>query len=473
VVVSWERSVPLALPALLLSLVCLDAGNLRNDFNEVNAASCRGKAGIRLGCVTSDVMRRLLFQLLFVVLCGDVAAAEEAMAPAVVTLDEAMSEASSAPMVQALKRATREKRSWNGRISTATGNPSLNYFAGLRPDLPPPRVEMELGVYQPFNLSGLSGARKRAAGAEAEELEALTGSVELVYRVEVAQAWFRLWEAEHDLARAKAEAELAGSFLSKVARAVELQAMTAADLSDAQAYHAEATLSAVNAEGDLFDAGMALARQLGRSTTTPLHARLDEPQIPAVMPLPAEELPKRADRLPGVATLLRSAEAEGSRLQEFGATRGVQLQVGLSVLRSFNVGTGGVVSAAVSLPVLDKGERERGALVAEYERLRGEYESGRAAAVTELTVAQHEVEHTQEVLEALESKVVPALKKASQERLRLLELGEGSILDSIITRRALIAGETRLSRARAAHGSAVWRWKLLIDATESPKGDAR
>jgi cobalt-zinc-cadmium efflux system outer membrane protein len=99
-------------------------------------------------------------------------------------------------------------------------------------------------------------------------------------------------------------------------------------------------------------------------------------------------------------------------------------------------------------------------------RAQGEFQEARAVAATELARSLHEVEHSGEVLAAIEGELVPAAQRNAQAREASMRAGETTVLEVLVARRVWAAARQKRTRAQAAHAWArVKVWMLLADMT--------
>jgi len=391
-----------------------------------------------------------------------------AVAPAKsVSFDEAIGLSIETPDVRGAERAVEEKHALASRISTMTQNPQLYLQPGYRV-LPVENsgFEIQASVMQSWNLAGLSSARKTSARAEEEELSAGARALALSQRLEAARAWIELWAATRVLDVAKREAALAGELARLVEKAAAASAATKADAADARAYHAEARLGVTAAEGEVFERGLSLARALAAGAE-PVGASGDLP-MPS---LPSEgglrEVLRRASSLPTVQQKALAAEVERARAAEEKAARGTSLQVGVYLQRDSPGGFVGYGAVGLTLPVFDRGERERSVTVARAAQLEGEKKREEANATSDLAMGIHEVDHTQEIVDTLKDALLPALEEGLAARMRIFEAGESTMLEVLTARKNVAAARGRLERARAANAWArvkVWLWLSAMDA---------
>ncbi|BDG10223.1 TolC family protein [Anaeromyxobacter paludicola] len=380
----------------------------------------------------------------------------------VVTFDEALGVAAEAPAVQAARDAVRLREERDRAISGLPGNPTIFAEPGVRPESASNKVEGTIGISQPFSLAGLGGARRDAAASERAALANEARAAALSRRLSAAEAWIGLWGAQQAWQSAQAEVRLADEFADRIARAAQAAALTRSDLAEAESYRAEARLAALAVEGEATDLGYQLARQLGRASLTPLQAAGALPDLG----LPPRErwaaLLPRAASLPEVQARALLAQAERARELEARASKGTQLALGLSAQRDNQGLTGAFLSAGLTLPLFDRAERESAPLAASARRLEGEHRDLAAQAQSELARALHEVEHTGELLRAIETTLVPAAVESARLREAAMNAGEATVLEVLIARRGAAAAKARLARATAAHAWARVKVSLLL-----------
>jgi outer membrane protein, heavy metal efflux system len=142
------------------------------------------------------------------------------------------------------------------------------------------------------------------------------------------------------------------------------------------------------------------------------------------------------------------------------------------VQRDSPVGIVGYGALGLSLPMFDRGERERSVTIARATQLDGEMKREQANAVADLAMGLHEVDHTQDVVDTLSSAMLPPLEDALSHRMRLFEAGEATMLEVITARRNVANARGRLERARAQNAWArvkVWLWLSAIHANKPEK----
>jgi len=381
-----------------------------------------------------------------------------------VTFDQALGLADGSPAVLGAQSAVEAQRRVAGSVSSMVANPSLTVQPGAARD-PLDNQWKSIGeaiLLQSWNLSGLSGNRKASLAAEGTLLAVEARASALSHRLAAAQAWMELWAAQRSLADALQEAALAEEFSVRMAKAAAAAAFTRAEAADAQTYAAEAHVQAIAAEGEVVDRGFQLAAAMGRADAKPLMpaGSLPEPPAPARSDWPA--LLEAAGKLPGVAAHTLAAQAGRARELELRSTRGWLLGTGVKGTRD-SLGTWGIQAVVeVTVPLFDRGEREAAPQAAAAARSDGDHREALAAAATELSRALHEVEHSGEVLAAVEKELLPAAAESARAREASMRAGETTVLEVLVARRAWAAARARRTRALASHAWAqVKLWMLL------------
>jgi outer membrane protein TolC len=288
----------------------------------------------------------------------------------------------------------------------------------------------------------------------------------LSHRLAAAQAWTELWAAQQSLADSMQEADLAREFSERMARAAAAAAYTRAEAADAATYAAEARVQALAAEGEVVDRGYQLAVAMGQGAESPLVASgpLPRPPSPSRTEWPA--VVAAAGKLPAVAAHRLAADAARARDLEARSTKGWGLETGVKTTRDY-LGTWGIQGVLqFSFPLFDRGEREAAPQAALAARSEGEFREASAVAASEMARALHEVEHTGEVLDAIERQLLPAAEQGARSREASMKAGETTVLEVLVARRAWAQARARRTRAQAAHTWArVKVWMLLADVT--------
>jgi cobalt-zinc-cadmium efflux system outer membrane protein len=385
-----------------------------------------------------------------------------------VTFDQAIGLASRAPAVAGAEAAVAEQRRVGDSVSSLIANPTLNVQPGAARDPLDDQWKYmgETTLLQGWNLSGLPGDRKASIRAEGDQLTAEARAAALSHRLGAAQAWLDAWAAQQSLADAMQEFDLARDFSARMARAAEAAAYTRAEAADAATYAAEAHVQAIAAEGEVVERGYQLAVAMGQEAERPPVTAGPLPSPPSPMRVDWPSLLDAAGKLPAVAARKLASDADRAREAEFRSGKGWGLGTGVKGTRDY-LGTWGAQAVLeVSFPLFDRGEREAAPMAAAAARAQGEFQEARAVAATELARSLHEVEHSGEVLAAIEGELVPAAQRNAQAREASMRAGETTVLEVLVARRVWAAARQKRTRAQAAHAWArVKVWMLLADMT--------
>ena len=382
-------------------------------------------------------------------------------APAL-SFDEAIALADRTPTVAAVQQSARVKRQLDARISRLPYNPQLGVQVGYRRELVEAGVAAMVSVAQGFNLDGYGAARLRSAHAEEATLDAEVTAARLRQRLLGARSWTALWGATAAQREAEIEVGVMGEFLVRIERGAQAGALIQVDVTEARAYLAEARLQALTIEGEVFELGLEVARSVGRATDAPLvpAGPLPEPALPELSKAVRDHLLTLAGELPEPRARRLMSEGERLRAAETRAQRGTQLTLGAQWVHEPSAPSTVLGTLTLQLPVFDHGERERADVLASAERLHGAAADALLSAKTELVATLHEVEHSREIWEHLTASMLPASETNLRLRERLLQAGEGTVLEVLLARRSLAAIRGRAARARAALSFA--RYKLWL-----------
>lgn len=369
-----------------------------------------------------------------------------------VGFDEAIALADRTPRVRARERALEARRRGDADIGGTSQGLSIQATPGARILTEQDRgFEGQLAITHSWNLGDLTGARQRAAAAERRELDAERRAVALLSRMEAARRWLDLWRIQRLLQVLDAEVALARRLVEATRRAVAAGARTSVDEAEADAYLAEVRLRAIALRGVRHEASIALATAMGRTPT---------PRLVAAGAPPAPELPDagpdlaRVEALPGVALERLAAAAARAREAEVAAVFAPQLSLGAQVQRESPDGV--IVSGVVGLtiPLFDRGQRERSAQRAEAELREGEHEQARLEAARDLALAVHDVAHQRRQERAMRELLVPALERLAERREAALQGGGGGTIFALLdARRRVLDAHGRAIDAEAAR---IW-----------------
>lgn len=324
-------------------------------------------------------------------------------------------------------------------------------------------VEGGITVQQAVPLGATTAARRSTREAQAERRRARAAALALDSRLAAASAWIDSWAAGARLANAERDLVLARSIAEATTRGASAGAFTAPEIADARAFVADALARRIDAAGAVTDTGFSLAATTHRPRILAAAGPLPAPEIAVAAAWP--ELVARAHRLPEVAARRLVARAERVRAVEERASRRPQLVLGGELVRDAPGALTAIASIGVLLPH-DDGAREAGLALVEARDADGLADGLAASGALALDRALHDVEHTGELLAALERELGPAADDAAQRRARAFALGETTVVELLAAQRTALAAHARISDAQAAHAWARVRAWLLLAATE-------
>ncbi len=380
------------------------------------------------------------------------------------SFDDALWRAGHTPAVVGVQQAAAVSQAAGEHIPFLTTNPQIQGHAGYRFFPAPERgLEAQLNLQQSFNVAGYGDRRRESARRESAVLATEARALLLEQQLAAARTWTTLWGATAAQHEAQQEVALATELLHRTERAAAAELVTQVDVAEARTYLSEAELQALALEGEVFELGIELATRVGATVDQPLAIKgpLPEPSVP---PISAAQALARAAELPSVEARHRMQLAEGARERELKASRGTQLLTGVSVVREAPAAMYGLLTLGLTLPIFDRGERERAALLANQTRLAGETAALSIQARGELAQAFHEVTHSGEVLRQLREHLVPASAESVRLREASSRAGVTTVLELLLARRTAATARGRLARALAAHAFFRVRLALLLRA---------
>lgn len=385
-----------------------------------------------------------------------------------IRFDDALRQMSGVPQLQAARQALDSKRTMNRKISTLTNNPQVGMQVGYRRELEVSGLETQINVQQSMSLGNYSQTRKRAAQAEENQLESELRAQRFWRELRAGRAWLRLWGTVQVLHAAEHEVELAQKLTERTMRAVSAGAMTQADLSEAESYQAEAELAHLTLEGEAFEQGLELANSIGRSSSVPLRPAGGLPviELPALTDALRADLLRLAERLPGVVEQKNATLAETARHEELRAHRLGSLWLGAQFVREPSAPFSLVGTMGMQLPLFDRGEREQADSLSLIARRQGEAAEEVLKARSMVAQALHDVGHSEQIVLKLQQSALPATEQTLRLRERLLSLGDGTVLEVLIQRRAVFALRGRLGRAQADHAASRFFLSRLLHGVQ-------
>lgn len=363
---------------------------------------------------------------------------------------EAMQRSREAPAVRAVEAALSAKRAADRRIGTLTHNPQISVESGYRDDTGGRGAVVQVAVQQGFSLSGYAIARRRSVEHEETALAIEVREALLRQRLGSARLWTELWGTAQAEQLARDEVELARQMLQQTERLAKSGAVTQVDVATASTYLAEVEARRMAVEGEAVEQGLSLGRFLGLGEAVRVAGVPEEAILPSLTDSLVVEALRRCAQLPEPALRRTAEQVELARARELAAQRGTQLWLGAMALHEPTAPWAAFGTLTLSLPMFDRGQRERADLLAAAARMRVGAEGAEAGAQVELRQALHEVEHFGELDKLLEQTLVPAAAREVALREKLLNAGDGTILEVLLSRRALVAARAQAVRVRAS-----------------------
>jgi cobalt-zinc-cadmium efflux system outer membrane protein len=379
--------------------------------------------------------------------------------------------------VEAAERSARNPRVAAGKVAQAElerkarglpaldANPVLSVQLGAR--LSPERdrgADFTASLSQTVSLERAARLRREALAAEARTAEAQAQQARLELRLDAARAWLDLWAHQKLLALAKEDEEAARRLQQAVTRLVQARERLRSEALVARRRVEEARLQVLAAEGALAESREQLRAELGLPLEDTPVASGEPPEL--LPPSAAEQKAALASAasLPSVRARSLLAAEERVRAAEERAARGNRLTFGVVLQREApdaNVVQGLV---AVPLPLLDVASREAAPRLAAARRADGEAEDALHRARAGLSLAFHDLEHSDQVESAVRGELLPAAEEALRALDREFAAGEATLLERIDGQRALIEARARLVHALRDRAWARLRAAALLAA---------
>jgi len=383
-----------------------------------------------------------------------------------ITFADAMTLAETHPRVQGGRRAAADLAQAERASPYLDANPVLALAAGPRVA---PRAERGFEgaaeLTQSIGLDHQASRRQQALGAESAWLSAECDAELLARRLGTAAAWLALWEAEEQVAVALKDVANEEELVRLVGRLASVRERTTADVAVVETRLAEAQLRERTAEGALAEARSQLAAELRASEGDVLVASGAPPDLSAPPPEEQARVLAAAVALPAVRAKELLARTELVRAEEERASRGARLTFGVEVRHDALRADVVEGMLAVPLSIFAVGAREYASRAASSVRAAGEASDEQSRARAAVTLALHEVEHTEEVFTLLQTSLVPAAERATLLRERQLKMGDGTLLEVIDARRTMLDARVRLVRATRERAWARIQIHLLAEAT--------
>jgi outer membrane protein, heavy metal efflux system len=372
-----------------------------------------------------------------------------------VSFDAALEGVDGAPDVQSLAQSANVRKAGLSRLGVFTSNPQVLLQPGVRTERGASAPEGQVTLTQNFNLGGLAGSRKEVATADAHVAAVRARLTRQERRIAAADAWLEVWAAQLASHASHQEEQAAKALAERLEVASRSGGATRVESATAAAFAAEASALHLEWEGRRVEASAALSSLLG----------LDGLAM-AAGPLPNLQTPAEGAQV-GMRPLsvqLAEAElvAERRRAQEVQATWATQLQTSVQGGHDAPTQWFANVGLGLTLPVFERGARERLGHEATALRLEGELSLAQRQAAVRRQLVEHELEHTAETLTVVKQLQLPAAEEAATLEAKRHALGEATLLELTLLRRqallariAAIVAEARLVGARV-HARELW-----------------
>lgn len=365
-----------------------------------------------------------------------------------VRFQDALDRVDAAGDVSGAAAAAQLRRGALSKLGAFTSNPQLVAQPGVRADQGTLGPEGQLTLTQSFNLGGLAGARRAVAQDEAEVTGLQHRLLRQERRIAVAHAWLETWAAQAASETAHEEEDSARELLARLERNVASGAVTRVELATARAFAAEAAALHLEWEGRRVEAGATLATLLGLDAIALAEGPAPAFEDARVALEPSSLLPVKV-----AAAELRTEQHRGEEAKAQWAT---QLQLSMQGGREAPSQWFGNVGLGITLPLLERGQRERSVHDANAHRLSGEASVAERRARIALQLVQHELEHTAETLTVVKGQQLPAAEEAAALEGKRYAQGEATLLELTLLRRqalaariAAVVAEARFLAARA------------------------
>lgn len=388
-----------------------------------------------------------------------------------VSFDEAIAFSRQSPELRGTERAIEVRRQGDAHIAGTSQGLAIEATPGIRILSEPDRgFEGTLSIAHSWNLGDLTGARRRAARAERDVLDAERRALALSLRLDAARRWLVLWRIERLVELVHEEGRLAEELTEATARAVAAGVRTRVDQAELEAYLAEVALRAAVLEGERHDASIELSVAMAREPNSELRPAGDPPR-PA---LPDRVDIERVEQLPQVAVERLAAAAARAREAEEAAGYAPLLSLGAQIQRESPDGVIALGVVGMSIPLFDRGQRARSIARAEAAQREGRATQARLEATRELVLAVHEVEHERRQEREIAERLVPALERLVEGRAALLRAGEGTIFALLDARRRGLEARAQAVDAQAARAWAELKlWLLLAELERAGDAEGR
>lgn len=309
--------------------------------------------------------------------------------------------------------------------------------------------DLQVGVYVPFSMRDVSGARTRSVDATRRFLREDLDRAKSDAGLRAALAWTRALEAHQILAVREATLERADELVALASRRVTSGVARPSELAMAAGDRAFAAAAVLDAEGSEVDALVELRVAIGAAPGARLKVEGDlATEVPAAR---ARARAFAAENLAQSPTL-RSTNAFASTARADVAlahsSSGPNLSVGAMFAREGDGSTIVLGSVSVPLPFVDAAAFDRSRAEAAARTAEADSQRVKVELEARLSLAAHDMEHTREVRERLTKDAVPMLREALRLSLAEVTAGTSDVGPGLTARQRLLAAEEAVAHSQ-------------------------
>ncbi len=326
---------------------------------------------------------------------------------------------------------------------------------------------------QPVTLPGKRGARIDAALAEQQVVARQLELERVEVEVQVRAAALRLAVADATATQAQQTLGLAQQLTAAVARRVQAQEATPADLGRARLDELTAQLAADAALRTIDAARRELRSWCGDALPTTFTLMDVWPELPAVLTPPAALAPlaagAQAEIAGGPRAALRAAEraAGNAALERERRAWQPELSAGVTADRASDTNDVGVV-VGIELPLWNRNAAGIAGAEAARAGIMARAQTQRLAEARAAASAWQAYESARLTAVALATQALPAASTALEVRLRAYAVGEASVIEVIDARRTATAIAVELLSARADAARAELDLRSVLGVAPAP-----
>jgi outer membrane protein TolC len=371
------------------------------------------------------------------------------------SLEASLAQVEHQPLLRGYASAASAQAGFGDRISRLHGQTSAQLTPGVRWfPFDQLRPEGNVGLQHSAVIADLGGARRRVNDAEVSALAARADAELVERRLAVAVRWVQLWSAQEGVALADKQLEAARALEEKLIGARALNASSQAELLWARTRRQRRQLELIDAEGEVSEAGLALASAIGCAAPAELRV-IGTPWSPPSAKTAAPTTDSAAAAaLRAHRTAVRERQALAALKQRPTASLGLSAEVdGANTVRTL-VGLGG------SWSLFEGDYVARGQTAAEEALLTAQLDHVGLEQRHLFAALAHEIEHQGEVITLVEEQLLPDLRALEAVHQTAFDVGEATLADLAQAKSARVDAERNLLTARQRLGLAVVRARI-------------